>query len=394
MQFHPDLITEPKQLAKLSQQLSQESYLAFDTEFVRERTFFPELALIQVATETEAWLVDPLALNPQDMQPFLEVLQDPKILKILHSSHGDQECLYSSYGITASPTLDTFEGASLAGYGESVSLRDLLQKTFQVQIPKFLTRTHWNQRPLPPEMQTYAFVDVQYLVALGKKLEQELKSLERWDWAQELSQVLESPKLYQADPKAMAARFAKSGRVTQKYYPIFEDLIAWRENRARQLNLPRRRIADDETLMNIANLRPNRSEQLHKFRGLNAGEIRNQGKVLMEIIQRDHPKESIKIAPKTRLRKPNPTQARVIDFLSTYLKTICQQHRIASRLIFTVKDLQKIVQENLTDPTVWVERDLCSQRAADLVGEEMIAALSGKRTLVVENSELIIKNIN
>lgn len=395
MKFHPEPITQASQIIQLTEKLSKQTYLAFDTEFVRERTFFPELALIQVATEDEAWLIDPLALNKTQMQPFLEVLQNPKILKILHSAHGDQECLFSTYGITISPTLDTYEAASLAGYGESVSLRDLLQKTFQVQIPKFLTRTHWNQRPLSEEMQHYALVDVEYLVALAKRLEAELKKLDRWDWALELSSVLESAKLYQSNPKAMAERFAKSGKINSKRYPLFQDLIEWREKRARQLNLPRKRISDDETLMNIANIRPKNQDQLHKFRGLNNGEIRNQGRVLMEIIHRKRDKAPpFSLPTRARIRKPTPAQARVTDFLSTYLKTICQQHRIASRLVFTVKDLQRIVQDNLLKPEAWVEQEICSKRAADLVGEEIIAALLGKRTLVVENGELTIKSIH
>lgn len=390
MKLNLDPIENSAQLKNLCDQLHHQEIIAFDTEFIRERTYHPQLALIQLATQEEVWLLDVLAFQNGDLTDLFEILNDPKILKILHSAYGDQECLYTEYKITASPTLDTFEAASLLGYGESVSLRDLIFKTLNIKIPKFLTRTNWLKRPISEEMKRYAMADVQHLVEMGKMLIDKLDKLGRRDWAMELSAQFDKKELYEPNPRELARRLAKSGRISSKSYPIFQDLIAWREERAQKVNIPRRRIADDDTLINIANASPKTEEQLGKFRGINPKEASRQSGRILDIIHRDRSDSDYPIPTPPRISKPTQQQSRVIDFLSTYLKAICQEHKIASRLVFTVKELQKIVVENLRDPKQWVELGLCSPQACQMVGEDLSAVLQGKRGLTVENEKLKI----
>jgi len=390
MDLHLELIEHPKALQKLCDRLSGHSHIAVDTEFIREKTYFPELALIQIATDREGWLVDALALTPKELQPLLEILMSQEVLKILHSAYGDQECFYFTYGITVKPTLDTFEAASLLGFGESVGLRDLIHKALQIKIPKFLTRTNWLVRPINEEMKLYALADVQYLVDIGKNLIKELDKTERKEWAFELSQQWEDPKVYEPNPVLLAQRFAKSGKIAGRNFPIFHDLVEWREDRAKKINIPRRRVCDDETLMNIANSRPKHVDQLRKFRGIQAAEVNRQGKILLEIIQRDRSQKHYDFPPPPRIAKSTSQQSRTIDFLSTYLKAICQNLKIASRLIFTVKDLQRIVQDNILDPEQWVRLGLLSSQGCRLVGDELLEALQGKRGLAIDKGQLKI----
>lgn len=395
MNLHLELIQNSSELKRLCDQLSEQvavdPFLAVDTEFIRERTYYPQLALIQIATQSDAWLVDPLNFENEQIAPLLNIINDPKVLKFLHSAQGDQECFFFAYDQTIINTLDTFEAASLIGLGESVSLRDLIYRITGTQIPKYLTRTNWLKRPMGEEMRRYAMSDVEHLVKVGKELKSKLEGLSRFDWARELSQIYEDPKQYLPSPETMARRIGKSGRVHSKNYGVFLNLVQWREDRAQRLNLPRRRIADDDTLVNLANARPKTIESIKKFRGIQKAEIERRGKELLRIFQGNG---HVATPPKLpRFSKPNPQQARVIDFLGTFLKTICQEKKIASRLVLTVKELQRIVVDNLYEPEQWVEAGLCSPAAAQLVGKPIQSVLAGHKGLGIQSGRLTILDL-
>lgn len=393
MQVHLDPIASPAAVQAMSQILGRESILAFDTEFIRENTYIPKLGLIQVATRQEAWLVDVLALSPEDLKPLFEIFTAPGILKVLHSALGDQEALFHTYRLTASPTLDTFEAASLVGEGESVSLGQLAQNLLGVSLKKSHARTDWLQRPISDEMKSYALSDVEFLVEIGELLLQRLDQLGRRNWAMELSAYYQNPALYQDPTDEITHRLALSGKINQRSYLILRELVAWREQRARIINIPRRRIADDETLMHIANARPETLDQLTKFRGINPGEIKRQGGQILQIIEEclHHPPAS---APKLpAIHKPTGSQSRVIDLLGTYLRVLCEDLQIASRQLLTSKELRKIVVENLLDPEQWVQAGVCSPQVKDLVGKELSALLRGKRALTLEYGKIKIVKI-
>jgi len=393
MELHFDLIDRPDHLAELSRTLKDASIIAFDTEFIRETTYTPNLALIQVATEQQAWLIDVLALSVEQMQPLLEVLRDPKILKVLHSAYGDQECLYYAYNMTATPTLDTFEAASLLGYGDSVSLRDLIRSLLGVKVPKDHTRTDWLKRPIQDEMKKYALADVQYLVGVGQEILDQLDKAGRRDWALDLSAYYEDHMVYQDSVDEIAERLAASGRLNPRSYAILKEVIRWREKRARELNIPRRRVADDGALLDISNARPQNLEQLEKFRGINKGEIQRQGRILLEILKSYSNKNEEDLPPLPPILKPNAMQTRAMDLLSTYLRMLCEQMRIAPRQVLTAKELKRIVVDELWDPQQWVDHGLCRPQVAELFGPEIKAMLQGKRALTLKDGRLhVIKS--
>lgn len=389
-----DLIQDRKALQFLTEEISKEKVLAIDTEFIREKTFFPILALIQIASKQEAWLVDPLAFSKEEIQPLLDVLTDKNIIKLFHSSFGDQECLYASYQMTASPTLDTFEAASLLGYGDSVSLRDLLQKSLGVKIPKFLARTNWLQRPLSEQLRHYAITDVQYLVEAYEKIIIQLEKLKRKDWALWLSAAYENHKLYADTSEEIAKRLVKSGKVPNQKYSILCDMVAWREERARYLNIPRKRVADDETLLNLVQASPTTLGHLSEFRGLNSGEVRKQGDRILKILS-GKVDRSKKIPPIPKpSQRANSEQARVIDFLFTFLRARCLELKIAPRLVLTTKNLAKIVVEKLDHPEQWIEAGLCSPEACELIGPDLLSALHGKEGLAIKDGRLTSIHLN
>lgn len=390
MQPHFEWVADPASLKKLCDRLADESMIAFDTEFVRESTFIPQLALMQVATAEEAWLIDNLAFSREQIEPFLGVLTDPKILKVLHSAYGDQECLYYSYNTTATPTFDTFEAASLLGYGDSVSLRDLARSLLGVKMTKGHTRTDWLKRPISPEMCGYAVLDVLNLYPIAVALLEKLETLGRRQWALDLSAVFENLKLYQSNPEQIAARLALSGRVSKRSYVILKDLIAWREARALRLDIPRRRVADDGTLMDIANARPRTNSELEKFRGLNKGEVQRQGGEILEIIQRSLKKPEEELPELPRQLRPTAAQSRVVDLVATYLRFLGEDLKVAPRQLLTVDKIRRVVVDNLWDPKQWAEAGLCPVHVAELVGDEITAMLQGRRAMTVKDGSLQI----
>ena len=169
-------VGDPAQLREVAGRLANQPIVAFDTEFLREKTYYPKLGLIQVADRERSWLIDPLLLSAEELQPLLRVFTDPAIIKVAHSSEQDQSCLYYDYGIVASPLFDTSIAAALTGLGDQVGLAALLQKLLGVQLQKVHTRTDWLRRPLPEAMASYALLDVEHLVEAAEILMADLDS--------------------------------------------------------------------------------------------------------------------------------------------------------------------------------------------------------------------------
>src|SRR4051812_44168405 len=218
------MLSTERELRELAEELKGQSIIAFDTEFIRESTFFPIVEIIQVATRDKTWLVDAQAFKKgyrpgpnggydSGLDPLLEVFKDPNILKIVHAAQGDQECLYTSFGVVASPTLDTAVAASLCGYGDGIGLGKLLKSVLDVVVTKGHARTNWSVRPLPEQLLEYAHADVIYLVELGKKLLDHLDQAGRRNWALELSAKWEDTSLYQTDISGITQKLARGGRL-------------------------------------------------------------------------------------------------------------------------------------------------------------------------------------
>ena len=226
--------------------------IAFDTEFLWERTYSPRLGLIQVADSERSWLIDPLALSREEMAPLVDVLVSPDVLKIAHAIDQDQICLYEHYGVTAEPVLDTAVAAALTGMGEQVGLSTLLYKLLHVNINKGHTRTNWLKRPLPEEMRIYAAGDVEHLTRAAETLMKLLAASGRQDWALQLSAKAGELAKAHFEPLALTHKLANGRRLDQETFGVLRELLAWRESEARRLDIPRRWLAEDKTLIKLA----------------------------------------------------------------------------------------------------------------------------------------------
>ncbi len=393
-----DLLTTPDQIAELAFKLAQKPVIAFDTEFIRENTFYPIVEIIQVATDEESWLVDAAAFKkgfragPQGgfnpgIKPLLDIFENRSILKIVHAAQGDQECLYTSFSVLASPCFDTSVGASLCGLGEAVGLGKLLKSVLDVTIAKGHARTNWSVRPLPTQLLEYAHSDVEYLVELSDKLLQQVEQMGRRDWAMQLSSKWEKKELYELDIEGMAQRLARGGRLDRRGYAALLELVKWREERVRQLNLPRRWVADDAVLMDLANVRPKDLDHLSSFRGLNKGELKNSGETILTALRRAETAD-VSAPTRERVEPPSAEESQVLDLIKCYVGILADRHRIAAKHLMTTAQLLPLLRNPISAPEDLVRFSILTDEAARLIGSELIEFIHGKRALFIQKARI------
>lgn len=393
MKAHTQLLDQESEIKSIAKVLETHDTIAFDTEFIREKTFFPNVEILQIATASEAWLVD-ARLGKKILEPLLKVLTNPHILKIAHAAQGDQECFFTAFGIVARPLLDTSVAAGLCGYGESIGLGNLLKDLLDIELKKGHARTNWSVRPLPAELVEYALSDVLHLVKVGQVLLSELEKNGRKAWALKLSSQWEDIKIYEPSAETLARRFSRSGRVDRRTYAALVELMDWREKRVRELNLPRRWVADDQVLLDLAKVRPKDLDHLSAFRGLNKGEIKKSGETILAALKRAA--ERTDLIPPRLEKSVNPTAAesQVMDLLRCYVGMLCFQQKVAMRYVLSSAELLSLIRLAPQSLDELVQHQLLGPEAADLIGNEVIAFLQGKRALSVRGSTVEVVKIN
>lgn len=395
---HPDLVTSAEKLREVSEVLLKETIVAFDTEFIRETTFFPSVEILQIATRKESWLIDARAFRDPETRPGFSslraVLENPQILKIVHAAQGDQECLYTTWGFVATPTLDTALAASICGFGDGIGLGNLMKALMGVTIKKGHARTNWAQRPLPHQLVEYAHADVEFLVEGAEKLLSMLDKKGRREWALELSAKFEDQSLYESDPVQIANRLSKNGRLDARGYAALIELVKWREDRVRALNVPRRWVADDPVLVDIAHVRPKDVAHLSTFRGINKGELKHSGEVILEALVRSGANVgNVKMPEFKRPEVPNSHETQVMDLLNCYVGILADEHNVAQRHLLTAAQMLPLLRSKAQTWQEWKDQGLLSAYAAELIGEEVMAFLRGKRALSIDRNRVKVVTV-
>lgn len=383
----PALIADPTEVSRIAAALQKETVIAVDTEFIRETTFFPKTALLQLATDKEAWLVDPLALTKEQLQPILDVLTAPAPIKILHAAFADQECFYWTYGVLAEPVLDTAVAGALLGLGDNAGLAKLLREILNIHLPKGRARAKWLARPLPPELLSYAAEDVLHLVELGNRLMERLKSKGRLEWAFEESKYL--PSDFDPAPEDIAARLGKNSGADGHHYSVLAELVRWREDRAKKSNMPRNWISDNETLIALAKVRPRSIEELRSFRGLSVKEVERSGASIVNAIQTGlaAPKQE---GSNSRLPQLDEREEHVLDFIQTYVSFLASKHEIAPRYLLNANKAIRLLHKRKGSIDEWVEQGILTEASKALIGDELAALLGGKRALGLKGDRVEI----
>lgn len=336
-------VDTPEGLADLCRQLAGSEWLALDTEFIREKTYYPRLCLIQVCNGDVAACVDPLVLT--ELGPLLDILYDGSILKVLHAARQDLEVFLHDYRRLPMPVFDTQPAAALLGHGDQVGYANLVKLLLDVDLPKDQSRTDWSQRPLDGQQLRYAFDDVIYLGQLYLHMRGHLFDRERLQWLAADFATLADPETYFPDPRDMWQRVKGRQVLRGRQLAVLQRLAEWRERQARERDLPRKWVLKDEVLIELSRRMPRNAGGLSKIRGLEPGQIRREGETLLALIgaAAETPREQWPRDP-GRPRPLAPRQEAMVDLLSAALRLIAEQHQLSPLAIASRKELEKLVR--------------------------------------------------
>ena len=335
------LISDRKTLVTNCEVLKESEFIAVDTEFMRDKTYWSQLCLVQLSTPDLTIVID--ALSPKiDIDPVLEIMANKTIIKVFHSARQDLEIFYKLMGTLPAPIFDTQIAAMACGFGESVGYDKLVKELINVEVDKTIRHTDWTSRPLSSRQIKYAEGDVTHLWKIYLKLKQRLKENKRESWLdQEINNLIKLDN-YLFSPSTAWQRL-KVKKSNPRFLAILKEIAAWRETEAQRQNVPRNRIIRDESIIETAHRTPNSIDQLLRIRGLDKTKILEKyGEKLLKAVKigSDIPNEEL---PLVQAKKPLPRDiGPATDLLKVLLKMRSEEHGIAQKLISTTQELEKI----------------------------------------------------
>lgn len=380
------LVQDVESLFECVSKLQGQPRIAVDTEFIREKTFYPQIALIQVATLNDVWLIDPLAFSKEELGPLLEVFWDPSVVKVMHAAHGDQEVLYWSYGRIAQPVLDTAIGAALLGMGDNIGLAKLVESIVGVQLGKGLARVKWLERPLSPDLLRYAHQDVAHLVEVAGILVERLKARDRYHWALECSEVDKS--VFDFTTAELAERLSKNGHWDRVSFTSLMGLIDWREERAKKSDIPRAWVADNDTLSALAKARPRTTKDLHAFRGLKAKDVERSGERILAIVREAEKSPIHEPQRGERHRRSGNIDDHAVDLVKAFLALMSASHEISLRFLMTPSKIPALLDCGQETCEEWERRGLLGPHARRVMGADLESFIHGSKGLALESGRV------
>ena len=379
------LIADTAGLATFCHRLAAEPFITIDTEFLRDKTFWPQLCLIQLASPQEAVAVDAMA-EGLDLSPLIELLKNRSVVKVFHAARQDLEIFYHMMGEVPAPIADTQVMAMAAGFGDSASYETLSGKLANARVDKLSRFTDWSHRPLTDRQLDYALADVTHLQIIYTKLKKKLEQTGRLGWLADEMAILEDPKTYQVRPEE-AWRRLKTRSDKPRFLAVLGEIAAWREREAQTRDLPRSRLLKDETIVEIAAHPPKDADALGRMRGLSKNFAEGRmGDAILEAVRRGLALPETE-APKMEARaEVPPGLGPLIELLRVLLKTRCDQHEVAQKLVASGGDLELIAAQDDADVpalTGW-RRELFGEEALKLKQGKLALTAAGKRVKVIE----------
>ena len=364
--------------------LADQPFIAVDTEFMRETTYWPRLCLIQAAGPEHGGVIDPLA-EGLDLEPFLDLLRDGKILKVFHAARQDVE-IFNNLKAIPTPLFDTQIAAMAAGFGEQIAYDALVRQLLKIDIDKSSRFTDWARRPLSEAQLDYAVGDVTHLAALFPRLRERLEKAGRLGWVSEEMGVLTDPATYDVEPEN-AWRRLKPRKFNARYLAAFRATAAWRERTAQARDQPRGRILKDEAMDEIATQLPLDVDALNRLRSVPKGFGGSKfGPDLVAALS-EAMRDPEAYAPAIERTPPPPQNAgAVVELLKVLLKARAEDAGVAAKLIATVSDLEKIASDTPEDAGAlhgW-RREVFGEDALRLKRGELALVLDGGRVKVTE----------
>ncbi|MEX1035243.1 MAG: ribonuclease D [Sneathiella sp.] len=377
------IITTTAALQDLTTRFAAHPYMTIDTEFLRESTFWPILCLVQVATEDESAIIDPMAKDI-DLAPLFELMQDENVLKVFHAGRQDLEIFHHLNGEVPKPIFDTQVAAMVCGFGESVGYDTLVAKITGKGIDKSSRFTDWSRRPLSDRQLTYAEADVTHLRDVYKFLAKKLKERDREGWVASEMEILRAPETYYIPPMEAWLRI-KARNNNPKFLGVLQAVAAWREEQAHRQNIPRNRVLRDEALLEISANPPKNPEALSHVRGIGQKFADGQmGRGLLEAVAAGVNLPADQCPTLKKKTPPSKGIGPLMELLRVLLKLRCEENEVAQKLICNMADLEKIAAEEDADVLAlkgWRRR---------VFGEDALKLKNGEIALSSENGKIRI----
>jgi len=376
-----DYIDSQDHLAAFCTSLSTKSWIALDTEFIREKTFLPDLCLVQIKSEELLAVVDTLKIR--DLSPLSALLNDRNITKVFHAGSQDLEIFYWLNKEVPAPIFDTQVAAPVLGFAEQIGYGNLVSEYLGVELSKAHSRADWSRRPLPDNQLSYALDDVIYLEDMYLKMQRELTRRKRLDWIQPELTALEEPTRYNKPPSDRWKKMRAAQKMKGPALSVLQALTVWREEQALQSNIPRNWLLKDDVLIAMSREQPANQTDLSHIRGLGSRVKSGHADTVLALIQEAKGKTPEPMPEVVRKKKLKPAQLATVDLLGAVVTLRATELDINPSVLASRKDLEACVGAKSASP-------LKGWRLA-LLESDIDAVLSGSVALRVKDSRLVME---
>ncbi|MFN8948831.1 MAG: ribonuclease D [Alphaproteobacteria bacterium] len=377
------LVTSNEDLAAACERFAGAPYVAIDTEFMRDTTYWPRLCLVQAAIPGHAVAIDPLAPG-LDLKPFLEILKRPDCVKVFHAARQDIEIFYHMAGVIPAPLFDTQVAAMVCGFGDAAAYETLVRELVHVQVDKSSRFTDWARRPLTDRQIDYALSDVVHLCRVYEALTRQLEKSGRSAWLEEELGVLRAPETYDLKPEDSWRRLKlRSGN--RRFTAVLMEVAAWRERLAQERDVPRSRVLKDDALFEIAAQAPATSCDIEALRGVPRGFAGSRAAATLIDAVKAGLALPASAVPEIERGTPVSVPPILGDMLRVLLKILCDQHGVAQKLIASSSDLDLIAADDNADVpalTGW-RRDIFGNAALELKHGRIALSIRNRKPIVV-----------
>jgi ribonuclease D len=378
------IVTNAADLATAIKILSSADVLAVDTEFMREKTYYPKLCLIQIARKEEVIIIDPLP-EKLDLTPLAQLWSDPNIVKVFHAGAQDLRILFDNCGAAPRPYFDTQDAATLIGQSEQVGYATLVHKLLGVELNKADSFTDWARRPLTKAQLDYASKDVSYLLQLYPLIVSELSELGRQDWLASEFEQKSSDETLSVDTQMQFRRLKRVSSLKPHQLAIAREIAAWRENEAAKRNIPKRWLLSDESILDISRRAPRTPEELEKLRGV-GNNLKRSLPALVSAIETgiNCPQDQWPSLPE-RPRVSGDDSA-ALELMAALVRKRADENRLSSSVLAS-----RAILENYLS----TRRDDCMLMQGwrrEIIGNEISRLLEGELCLRFSNGCLLVED--
>ncbi|WP_019864842.1 ribonuclease D [Methylovulum miyakonense] len=379
-------INTPEKLTAVCALIREASWLALDTEFLREKTYYPKFCLLQIATPDWVACIDPIALP--DLGELFAAIYNPNIIKVFHSCRQDLEIFFQVTGKLPTPIFDTQVAAPLLGFQDNPGYAMLVSSFLNINLSKAHTRADWSKRPLTEAQIEYAADDVIYLCQIYQIIIKKLAELGRADWLKQDFAELSNPDIYHIDPAKAWLKIKGKNKLTGKQLSIIQAVTEWREKTAQREDRPKSWLLKDELLFDIAKLQPENISDLAAVRGINERVLHRYGKELCEIITAAKNQPPIPLHEQGRPTKKTQQQEAILDILTALVRIRAEENSLNPSILASRKDLEALLFNDDND-----DADGCPLLHGwryTMAGKELVGLLKGELVLGIQADKLAI----